>query len=146
MTHHLLTDPTVLEPLKVGDLHQNCAKSEGDDELGKQVEEKAREQIIEAIGPWGKWHWHKLTFMCCIIWIPASIHLLNMVFFRAETDHWCNPPDIMKNMPLEVWRNLSSPINDMGEYDRCKIYELDYEGIYKRHSGDISSMRGTKYL
>lgn len=39
-------------------------------------------QIVHAIGNFGKWQLRKCLFICLIIWLPASFHLLNMVFFR----------------------------------------------------------------
>ena len=41
-----------------------------------------KEQIIDAIGGFGKWQLRKCLFILFIIWTPASFHLLNMVFFR----------------------------------------------------------------
>ena len=45
-----------------------------------KVDEKG--QIVAAIGNFGKWQLQKCVFICFIIWLPASFHLLNMVFFR----------------------------------------------------------------
>ena len=42
----------------------------------------ALEQIVAAIGPYGKWQLIKCIYLACIIWIGASFHLLNMVFYR----------------------------------------------------------------
>ena len=39
-------------------------------------------QIINAVGGSGKWQIIKCVYICVIIWMPASFHLLNMVFFR----------------------------------------------------------------
>ena len=41
-----------------------------------------KEQIIDAIGGFGKWQQRKCLFILLIIWTPASFHLLNMIFFR----------------------------------------------------------------
>ena len=41
-----------------------------------------KEQIINAIGGFGKWQLLKCLYITAIIWMPASFHLLNMVFFR----------------------------------------------------------------
>ena len=57
-----------------------------DNELGEDaIEHKpddVKEQIIEAIGGFGKWQLRKCMFIIFVIWTPASFHLLNMVFFR----------------------------------------------------------------
>ena len=41
-----------------------------------------KEQIVDAIGGFGKWQLRKCVFILFVIWTPASFHLLNMVFFR----------------------------------------------------------------
>ena len=43
---------------------------------------EVKEQILTAVGGFGKWQFRKCAFIIVIIWIPASFHLLNMVFFR----------------------------------------------------------------
>lgn len=57
-----------------------------DDELTLAVSRKKsideREQIIHAIGGFGKWQFGKCLFIVSVIWMPASFHLLNMIFFR----------------------------------------------------------------
>ena len=44
----------------------------------------SKEQIIDAIGGFGKWQLRKCLFILLIIWTPASFHLLNMIFFRFD--------------------------------------------------------------
>ena len=38
---------------------------------------------------WGRWHLRKIMVVLVIIWLPTSFHLLNMIFYRADTDYWC---------------------------------------------------------
>ena len=45
-----------------------------------------KEQIINAIGTSGKWQLLKCFYIVLIIWMPASFHLLNMVFFRLALE------------------------------------------------------------
>ena len=42
----------------------------------------SKEQIINAIGGFGKWQLIHCIYITSIIWMPASFHLLNMVFYR----------------------------------------------------------------
>ena len=48
----------------------------------KDTTDDLKEQIVDAIGGFGKWQLRKCLFILFIIWTPASFHLLNMVFFR----------------------------------------------------------------
>lgn len=77
-----------------------------------------KEQIINAIGGFGKWQLIKCIYITAIIWMPASFHLLNMVFFREKTEFWCAQP---KNVNIDNWRNVSSPSGDS-----CHIYDVDW--------------------
>ena len=53
---------------------------EQDETVGKIKD--VREQIFRAIGEFGKWQLIKCVYIIFIIWMPASFHLLNMVFYR----------------------------------------------------------------
>ena len=46
------------------------------------TKDELKEQIVDAIGGFGKWQLRKCLFILLIIWTPASFHLLNMIFFR----------------------------------------------------------------
>eukprot|EP00095_Tigriopus_kingsejongensis_P009131 maker-scaffold1236_size70259-snap-gene-0.18 protein:Tk09131 transcript:maker-scaffold1236_size70259-snap-gene-0.18-mRNA-1 annotation:"conserved hypothetical protein" len=85
----------------------------------------AKEQIIDAIGGFGRWQLKKCLFIAVVIWMPASFHLLNMVFFRAETDYWCTPPRKFA-FDVGLWRNFSNPGK---EGQQCFQYDVDYESF-----------------
>ena len=85
-----------------------------------------KEQILSAVGGFGKWQMRKCVFIILIIWIPASFHLLNMVFFRAETDFWCSMPEELiesESWNEFEWRNVSNPNDDQN----CFVYDVAYE-------------------
>ena len=44
---------------------------------------------IKYYSVWGKYQIQRCLLILVIIWLPTSFHLLNMVFYRAETDYWC---------------------------------------------------------
>ena len=48
----------------------------------ESTKDDLKEQIVDAIGGFGKWQLRKCVFILFVIWTPASFHLLNMVFFR----------------------------------------------------------------
>jgi hypothetical protein len=52
----------------------------GDNEEEEEVDSK--EQIIDAIGGFGKWQMYKCCYIIGVIWVGASFSLLNMVFYR----------------------------------------------------------------
>ena len=65
--------------------HQKCMDDNGlcVEVVEKEVtKDELKEQIVDAIGGFGKWQLRKCLFILLIIWTPASFHLLNMIFFR----------------------------------------------------------------
>lgn len=50
--------------------------------LSRKMSVDVKEQIVHAVGGFGPWQLRKALFISVVIWMPASFHLLNMVFFR----------------------------------------------------------------
>jgi len=129
-------------------------KSFIDFELGDSAKEDAedtslteKKQIIDAIGSWGRWQTQRFSLVILIIWLPTSFHLLNMVFYRAETDFWCSRPERFANWSVESWRNLSSPgwnspNASIKNEASCNILDLDYEQIDEKQ--DFSLLHSAK--
>ena len=55
-----------------------------DDQKTQDRLKDAGEQIITSIGGFGKWQMIKCLYIMGFIWMPASFHLLQMVFYRYE--------------------------------------------------------------
>jgi len=100
--------------------------------MGEAVENEVqkddlKEQIIDAIGGFGKWQLRKCLFILLIIWTPASFHLLNMIFFRAKTDHWCAQPAGL-DFPDNVWKSIAIPQRTSHDSKGCeKSEKLQYD-------------------
>ena len=47
-----------------------------------ELEKDVSGQIIQAIGPFGKWQLKKCIFVAFVIFMPATLHLLKMIFYR----------------------------------------------------------------
>ena len=45
--------------------------------------------------------------------------------YLNEVDYWCAQPDGL-NLTTDQWRNLSSPMTEVDEYDGCRIFDIDY--------------------
>jgi len=85
--------------------------------------EDTSEQITKAIGEWGKYQLRRGMLILVIIWLPASFHLLNMVYYTSKTDFYCKRPE-GSNLSIAEWTALSHmPIanTDPVKYDACKI-------------------------
>ena len=40
------------------------------------------------------------------------------------------PPSMEGKVDVDNWRNLALPKNADGLYDQCRIYDIDFEGLY----------------
>ena len=45
-------------------------------------------------------------------------------------------PSQFFNMSTSVWMNLSSPLDSAGNYDRCRIFDIDFANITSRPAED----------
>ena len=59
---------------------------------------KTEEINPSSLSVWGKYQIQRCLVILVIIWLPTSFHLLNMVFYRAETDYWCQRYTISKKV------------------------------------------------
>ena len=59
------------------------------DAIGSMVENYFCFAIAYFYLVWGKYQLQRCSLILVLIWLPASFHLLDMVFYRAETDYWC---------------------------------------------------------
>jgi len=111
-----------------------------DEKTEQQPEEK--EQILDAIGIWGKYQLHRCLVILVIIWLPTSFHLLNMIFYRADTDYWCKRPPQFQSWSVEAWRNFSNP-NWQEEKDpanrSCYVKNYDYQQLTLSENEEFSS-------
>ena len=41
-----------------------------------------------------------------------------------KTDHWCARP--LEDMAVEQWLNVSAPMLEDGSFDRCNMYDVEY--------------------
>jgi len=117
-------------------------KHAGDNLKEEDANEKdEKEQILDAIGIWGRWHLQKILVVLVIIWLPTSFHLLNMIFYRADTDFWCARPEKFSSWSVERWRNLTYPGwgNKTNQAQTsCYIRNIDYDQV--EDITDISSI------
>jgi len=97
-------------------------------EDSKPVEDE-KEQIIKAIGGWGKYQLQRCSLILIIIWLPASFHLLNMVYYTAHTDFKCRRP-LNSSYSMLEWEALYKYDNDSSgtpQLDPCWIKNKDFE-------------------
>ena len=48
-------------------------------------------------------------------------------FLTYPVEHWCKRPKYYQSISIENWLNISSPILLDGNFDRCNMFDIDYE-------------------
>ena len=98
------------------------------------------DQIINAIGDFGKWQL-KYFLLVGLITLPTAFPVLSIVFTAASTDYWCSMPQSLEgivNTTTTQWRNLSSPAKEDGTPDPCLVWDVqedeDYYNIHSVHN------------
>ena len=61
-----------------------------------------------------------------------------------KVDYWCTIPHDL-NFTTEIWRNLSSPILENGEFDNCHIFNISYNDINERPPEDTPTVKCTSW-
>ncbi|XP_050036996.1 solute carrier family 22 member 7-like [Dermacentor andersoni] len=70
----------------------------------------------------GKFQW-VILFCTQLAVFCTVVHAVAMVSLAKPVDHWCRPPAGYGNLPPEVWKNSSIPVQEDGSYSRCFRYE-----------------------
>jgi len=110
------------------------------DKSGKDDADEEGVEIVDAIGIWGKYQLQRSSLILVVIWLPASFHLLDMVFYRAETDYWCQRPTQFENVSIDAWKNLTNPgwTEEKDPSNKfCRMKNYDYSKISVSPNGEI---------
>lgn len=91
---------------------------------GGEKEEVDKDQIIEAIGDFGKWQFHYFLLLC-LVGLPTGFPVLGITFLAANTEFWCARPPGFEHLEPGEWRNASSPLITQGgkeTRDQCNVW------------------------
>ncbi|XP_070567474.1 organic cation transporter protein-like [Ptychodera flava] len=113
------------------------------------------DDVLEYLGEFGPYQ-KRLYFLVCLMAICPAMHAFAQVFLAAETDHWCNTPELehyyenctdyaANDICTEIIKNFSIPLED--ETDACGD-SLVYSNCYRYDITDIDFYPGkdiTKY-
>ena len=79
-------------------------------------------QIIGQVGPFQLFWWATLSFST----ILHSLGMMSNKFQLYEIDYWCERRGSFQNTSIDVWLNVSAPLTPDGKFDRCRIYDMEY--------------------
>lgn len=78
-------------------------------EKEKQPSEKSvssSDPISQSIGNFGRWQF-LLTFLLSLVNFPCTFHIFSPTFEGASRDFWCARPEGFRDLPVDLWKNLS---------------------------------------
>ena len=62
-------------------------------------------------------------------------------FLTYPVEHWCERPVNYRNISIEKWLNISSPLLADGNYDRCHMFDVDYgQFVFERPPENASTI------
>lgn len=95
-------------------------------------DDEEMDHVTEIVGTFGPFHATVYT----LLGLTISIHYWQMTcnkFLTYPTDFHCSMPQHLENtVDLEMWLNMSSPILEGNIYDRCNIFDIDYQNATVR--------------
>ena len=85
-----------------------------------------KDVFTDLIGEFGPWQ----GLICSVCFLTGIIHggqIMANKFLTYPVEHWCERPKNYQSMNIENWLNISSPIFLDGSFDRCNMFDIDYE-------------------
>ncbi|XP_017849314.1 organic cation transporter protein isoform X2 [Drosophila busckii] len=76
-------------------------------------DEDETDVIGDLMGHYGKWQL-LMTVLLSLFQVPNTFHISSSVYQSAHKDFWCERPAHLKQLPVDLWRNLT------GDRDNCK--------------------------
>ncbi|XP_054930272.1 solute carrier family 22 member 7-like [Dermacentor andersoni] len=53
----------------------------------------------------------------------ALLHSLDYYLIGRPVDHWCQPPDDLRYLGVQGWKNVAIPVLADGSFSKCTVYE-----------------------
>ena len=114
---------------------------------------KPEDLLISTIGENGPY----TMLICTVTGLTIVLHAWQMLvnkFLTIDVQFYCKPPEEYyliegDNFSVEKWINLSAPKLSNGNFDMCRIFELDYsQANLSRPNSDhnVSTIACTEWL
>ncbi|XP_050028970.3 solute carrier family 22 member 7-like [Dermacentor andersoni] len=55
--------------------------------------------------------------------VVLLMHALGSRLFTHDVHHWCAPPHELRDVPVDVWRNVAIPLGPDGKPSQCDVYD-----------------------
>ena len=101
---------------------------------------KSKDIQAELIGAFGPWQ-GAIYSVCALTIIIHAWQMMANKFLTYPIDHWCERPENYQTMSVESWLNISSPKLSDGSFDRCNMFDIDYENsVMERPDEDTNTI------
>lgn len=78
---------------------------------GKSEDEDETDVIGDLMGHYGKWQL-LMTVLLSLFQVPNTFHISSSIYQAANKDFWCQRPAHLRQLPVDVWRNLTGDKNN----------------------------------
>ncbi|KAK8784877.1 hypothetical protein V5799_008761 [Amblyomma americanum] len=80
-----------------------------------------QESVYIVIGH-GRYQYRVL--LCGILATTVSLlHILSDQLLVRPVDHWCRPPDDLRDLSADAWKNMSIPVGADVTFSKCTTYD-----------------------
>nr|XP_054934208.1 solute carrier family 22 member 7-like [Dermacentor andersoni] len=55
--------------------------------------------------------------------VVLLLHAFAYRVIGRSVDHWCRPPDYLRDMPVQEWKNVGIPVLADGSFSKCTVYD-----------------------
>lgn len=79
---------------------------------GKANDDEDETDVIgDLMGHYGKWQL-LMTVLLSLFQVPNTFHISSSIYQAANKDFWCQRPAHLKQLNVDVWRNLTGDKNN----------------------------------
>ncbi|XP_077492526.1 carcinine transporter-like [Amblyomma americanum] len=79
-----------------------------------------QESVYVIIGH-GRYQYRVL--LCGVLAACVSLlHMFSDLFLMRPVDHWCRPPDELRDLSADAWKNMSIPVETDGTFSKCTMF------------------------
>lgn len=103
-----------------------------------------KDNLTEIIGKYGRFQ-YTWGFLGSLTLAFHAMMMMSNKWLTFEVHHWCARPLSLKDMTVEQWWNISRPIQNKGDLEKCYIFDVDYDNVQGRPSEDTPSIPCNKW-
>ncbi|XP_075539845.1 uncharacterized protein LOC142574702 [Dermacentor variabilis] len=73
--------------------------------------------------------YQRIVLVCTSVAITVVlVHSFAYYLIGRPVDHWCQPPDHLRHLGVQGWKNVAIPVLADGSFSKCTVYEPPLPG------------------